>query len=131
MQYNEPVPALVVKLASRCNLKCDYCYWFKDPDVYNHPKTLTIEAEKAFVLRLTEHIEKYQLKQFDIMLHGGEPLLFGKRRFIEFLLALENIVNTTNCKFIISITTNGVLIGQEWAELFKIFNVLPCISNYG
>src|SRR5690349_5430632 len=61
---------LLVKLASRCNIKCTYCYWFRDADVYKKPAVLTIEAEDAFRQRLEEHIKKFELDEFVIIFHG-------------------------------------------------------------
>jgi sulfatase maturation enzyme AslB (radical SAM superfamily) len=40
-----PFAFVLVKLASRCNINCTYCYWFRDAEVYNKPAVLTIEAE--------------------------------------------------------------------------------------
>src|SRR5262245_55456007 len=39
-----PFAFVLVKLASRCNINCTYCYWFRDAEVYNKPAVLTIEA---------------------------------------------------------------------------------------
>ena len=72
---------VLVKLASRCNINCTYCYWFRDAEVYKKPALLTLEAEDAFCLRLEEHIREFKLNNFLLVLHGGEPLLFPKRRF--------------------------------------------------
>ena len=49
---------LLVKLASRCNIKCTYCYWFRDPAVYKKPPVLTVEAEDAMCRRLEDHIKR-------------------------------------------------------------------------
>src|SRR3954453_3419386 len=73
---------LLVKLASRCNINCTYCYWFRDAEVYRKPPILTVEAEQAFCDRLYEHIEEFGLKFFTLVFHGGEPLLFPKHRFV-------------------------------------------------
>jgi len=43
---------VLVKLASRCNINCTYCYWFRDADVYRKPAVLTVYAEDAFCQRL-------------------------------------------------------------------------------
>src|SRR3954470_9465172 len=72
---------LLVKLASRCNINCTYCYWFRDAEVYRKPALLTADAEDALCRRLEEHIDAFGLDQFVLVFHGGEPLLFPKRRF--------------------------------------------------
>ncbi|MCC2097457.1 MAG: 4Fe-4S cluster-binding domain-containing protein, partial [Hyphomicrobiales bacterium] len=75
---------LLVKLASRCNINCTYCYWFRDAEVYKKPAVFTKDAEDAFCQRLEEHIREHDLEEFLIIYHGGEPLLFPKHRFITF-----------------------------------------------
>ena len=55
----EPIFAYVLlKLASRCNLDCSYCYWFRDPNVYEKPKILTKKAEVAFFTISSEIFQK-------------------------------------------------------------------------
>ena len=50
-----PFGFVLVKLASRCNINCTYCYRFRDAQVYEKPAVLTLEAEDAiaFVSRST------------------------------------------------------------------------------
>lgn len=130
MQY--PIFAyILLKLAARCNLDCSYCYWFRDPSVYDKPKKLTEDAEQAFVHHLEHHLELYDIDEFTILLHGGEPMLFGKVRFEKFLDRLEGIKKRTGRKLVYLITTNGVLMDDEWVELFDRFNVYVSISIDG
>ena len=65
-----------------------YCYWFRDASVYEKPKKLMREAEVALLVKLSQHIRQYDLSEFYILLHGGEPLLFGKERFVHSALPL-------------------------------------------
>lgn len=120
-----------LKLASTCNLGCVYCYWFSDKTVYEKPSILTTEVEHAFFEKLEAHITEYGLDKFDILFHGGEPLMFGKRRFVRFMDSIELIQQNTGCKFGFSMTTNGTLLDKEWAQLLRIFNVHPTISIDG
>jgi uncharacterized protein len=122
---------LLLKLAARCNLKCTYCYWFRDRSVYERPKVLTSEAELALLEKLEAHIRTYGLEHFSILFHGGEPLLIGKRRFVGLLDGLQRIQSKTGCGLHLSITTNGVLLDDEWAILLRVFNVHPTLSIDG
>lgn len=45
--------------------------------------------------------------------------------------ALRNIEHLTSCKIDLSITTNGVLIDDEWASIFRYFRISPTISLDG
>ena len=29
---------VLIKFASRCNIQCTYCYWFRDAEVYKKPQ---------------------------------------------------------------------------------------------
>jgi uncharacterized protein len=122
---------ILVKLAARCNLGCTYCYWFRDDSVYEKPAILTREAEAAFVAKLERHLRTNQLDGFSILFHGGEPLLFGKKRFhalCETLRALEARLGVT---LDLALTTNGVLIDYAWATLLRDFQVHVTLSIDG
>lgn len=132
MRYSSPIFAYVLlKLASRCNIDCSYCYWFRDRSVYQRPAVLTIEAELEFCKKLQAHICQYELDSFTVLLHGGEPLLFGKGRFRAFMERLELISKRTGSRLVYLISTNGLLIDEDWARLFLEFNVHVSISLDG
>ncbi|MCI0466162.1 MAG: radical SAM protein [Beijerinckiaceae bacterium] len=122
---------ILVKLASRCNIDCTYCYWFRDAEVYKKPPVLTVEAEDAFCLRLEEHIRRFGLENFLAVFHGGEPLLFPKRRFIAFQDKLRAIEERTGCAIQRGVTTNAILIDREWTGIFKDYGVSVSVSIDG
>jgi uncharacterized protein len=122
---------VLVKLASRCNINCTYCYWFRDPEVYNKPPVLTLDAEDQFCARLEQHIRKYELDEFLLVFHGGEPLLFPKYRFRNLQNKLADIERRTGCKIERGLTTNAILIDEEWIGLFKAHDVGVTISLDG
>ncbi len=122
---------VLVKLASRCNIDCTYCYWFRDAEVYRKPAVLTAEAESAFCERLEQHITEFELDRFNLVFHGGEPLLFPKHRFVELLKKLKGIEDRTGCWIERGVCTNAILIDQEWAEILKTYEVDVSVSLDG
>ena len=122
---------VLVKLASRCNINCTYCYWFRDSEVYNKPALLTAEAEDAFCTRLEDHIREFGLKQFLIVFHGGEPLLFPKHRFADLQKKLLGVAQRTGCQIERGVTTNGMLVDDGWVDLFKTFDIKVTVSLDG
>ncbi len=122
---------LLVKLASRCNIACTYCYWFRDADVYKKPAVLTVEAEDGFVKKLEEHIETFGLEHFMVVFHGGEPMLFPKRRFIALQEKLLDVEERTGCVIERGICTNGILIDDDWVDIFKQFDIGVSVSIDG
>src|SRR5438874_12229142 len=78
---SQPISQLLVKVASRCNIDCSYCYWFRDAAVYDKPKLMSVDVLRRLLQRIEEHIAKHSLIEFPIILHGGEPLLWGIENF--------------------------------------------------
>jgi len=37
---DQPISQLLVKVATRCNIDCSYCYWFRDAAVYDKAKLM-------------------------------------------------------------------------------------------
>lgn len=122
---------ILLKLAQRCNLACTYCYWFRDKTVYDKPAVLLLDVEDAFVQKLRSHIRQYGLKKFYILFHGGEPTLFGKDRFNTFCTKLRSLEASLDFALTLAITTNGLLVDDEWACLFKKHDIHVTISIDG
>ena len=74
---DQPISQLLVKVATRCNIDCSYCYWFRDASVYDKPKLMGDDVLQRLLQRIEEHVAKHALADFPIILHGGEPLLWG------------------------------------------------------
>jgi uncharacterized protein len=126
-----PFGFLLVKLASRCNINCTYCYWFRDAEVYRKPAVMTVESEDALCARLEEHIRAYDLPEFTVVFHGGEPLLFPKRRFVALQKKLDEIQERTDCFIGRGVCTNGILVDEEWARILQEHDVQVTISLDG
>lgn len=122
---------LLLKLAMRCNIACTYCYWFRDATVYEKPAVLTPEAEAALLKRLAEHIETHALRSFAVVFHGGEPLLFGKARFAALCGQLRELERSSGCRLRLSMTSNGILLDEEWTQLLVDYGVGITLSIDG
>jgi uncharacterized protein len=104
--------SFLVKVASRCNLDCDYCY------VYHHadqswrtmPKFLSAEHREAFARQLAEYVLQSEQKHCAVILHGGEPLLVGAQALADFARLLRQ---TCSIPVDISLQTNGLLLTDE------------------
>ncbi len=123
---------LVVKIASRCNLNCTYCYMYNlgDETYRSQPKVMSYEIVDAMIFRSREHCEKTNMKEFTFVLHGGEPLLAGKDFFTYFVnKAREVLMPDIKPNFIVQ--TNGLLLSDSWCELFGSLNISFGISLDG
>ena len=121
----------IVKVASRCNLDCTYCYWFRDPSVYQQPALMSEEVEDAFINRLQIYAHELQLRSLNIVFHGGEPLLFGIQRTQRFVEKTISALGKHGVNIGFAIQTNAVLVTQEWAKFFSDYNISPSISIDG
>ena len=128
---DQPISQLLVKVASRCNIDCSYCYWFRDAAVYNKPKLMSPEVLHQLLRRIEEHVTRHSLVDFPIILHGGEPLLWGIESFHRIAQACEAITVRTGCEIPIAVTTNGLLIDDEWLNCFEARNISVAISLDG
>lgn len=122
---------VLLKIASRCNFDCTYCYWFRDPSVRHLPPLMSPNVISAFISALERHIIKNELKEFVCSFHGGEPLLFGHKNLRDFIERLELISMKTNCHIRYALTTNGALIDTKWIKLITDYSISIAISIDG
>jgi uncharacterized protein len=127
----QAISQLLVKVATRCNIDCSYCYWFRDAAVYEKPKLMSGEVLDRLLQRIEEHVSQYALADFPIVLHGGEPLLWGVENFRRMAEACTRISSRTGCEIPIAVTTNGVLIDDDWLDCFESQRISVAISLDG
>lgn len=113
-QHMTSITGFLLKVASRCNLACDYCYVYTHADQSwkSQPKLLTPEVEDQFVQRVTEYVKETRIPDISVVFHGGEPLLYGAKKLGVLTERLrESVDDITNIDF--SLQTNGVLLNKE------------------
>jgi uncharacterized protein len=112
-----PVPfrQFVLKIQSRCDLACDYCYMYEKADqswrqqpATGMPRTVVDQA----AVRIAEHARAHELPWVEVVLHGGEPLLAGDE-FIDYVARKlrEELQERTQLR--LAITTNGIGLDDE------------------
>jgi len=126
------ITSFLVKVASRCNLDCDYCY------VYHHadqswrqmPKTLSEGNQAAFATRLAEYACSEDLKECFVVFHGGEPLLAGANTIVEFVDTVRRAVGV-NTKVEFGLQTNGLLLTEAALDALEGAGVAVSLSLDG
>lgn len=76
-----PVPfqQFVLKLHSRCDLSCTYCYVYEmaDQSWRTRARQMPPAVLDQVCARIAEHVEQHRLARIEVIFHGGEPLLAG------------------------------------------------------
>ena len=127
-----PINEFVVKVASRCNLDCDYCYEYNtgDNSWKMMPKYFSTKTAEKLIARIKEHAQNHNLEEVILSFHGGEPLLLGPKRLSELSKIFRSIEND---KLEISLTmqTNGTLLNDDFINIIKDMEIYLAISIDG
>jgi uncharacterized protein len=122
----------IVKIHSRCNLRCDYCYIYEMDDATwrEQPGAMSPEVARIVARRICEHARRHELGDVVLVLHGGEPLLVRPKRMEHLLdIFLEELRPAVKVRF--AMQTNGVLLDDDVLELLSNYNVSFGVSLDG
>lgn len=122
----------VLKIHSRCNLSCDYCYVYHaaDQSWRTRPLAIAERTVRAAAERIAEHSRSHRLDRVRVTLHGGEPLLVGVRGLERVVRTLRRHVGAVTA-LEIGLQTNGILLDDRVAELVVRENLRVGISLDG
>ncbi|MFH8571543.1 FxsB family cyclophane-forming radical SAM/SPASM peptide maturase [Streptomyces sp. NPDC017993] len=109
-----PFRQFVLKIHSRCNLACTYCYIYAGPDRSwrDRPQLVPAATVRQTALRIAEHARAHHLRDLRIDLHGGEPLLTGPGPLLEQAAAIRAAL-PADCAAEFGVQTNGTLLTQD------------------
>jgi len=124
--------SFLVKVASRCNLDCDYCYVYHHADQSwrSMPPLLSRQHQVDFAARLKEYATATSLNRAVVIFHGGEPLLFGAEALAQFACELRQEVGS-ELSLDIGIQTNGLLLSADTVRVLKNANISVSLSLDG
>lgn len=123
------IDKVLIKVASRCNINCNYCYVYNlgDDGWRSMPKQISIDTMQTIVNSLSE-FSNIQKKPFTTILHGGEPLLLGAPKLDLFLATLRTVFSH---EYPIGIQTNGILIDNEILDICSKHHTTIAVSLDG
>ncbi|GGP95364.1 uncharacterized protein BKA00_003838 [Actinomadura coerulea] len=114
-----PFREFVLKIHSRCNLACDYCYVYEmgDQSWRDRPVAMPAEVVDAAARRIGDHVREHALPSVEVVLHGGEPLLAAPP-------LVERVVRSVRAEGVAAsffVQTNGTrLTGARLAQLDRL-----------
>ena len=129
-----PFAEYIVKIESRCNLSCDYCYVYEmaDQSWREKPMVMTKSTIDQLVKRLGEHLRAHSedVPSVRVVMHGGEPLLAGPER-IGYAAAAFRAAVPSSVELTLAMQTNGVLLNDETLPVLREHNIQLGVSIDG
>ena len=122
----------VLKVASRCNLNCSYCYVYNkgDSSWKTRPVYMPDEVLESALDRIRTWCLENRQERVSILFHGGEPLLAGHERFAGWCDRIRATLQDTS-RVSLNLQTNAVLIDEEWTRIFRKYSISLGISMDG
>lgn len=122
----------IVKVASRCNLNCSYCYMYNlgDDSYLAQPGVMSRATVDALLRNVGAHCARHGAEHFRFVFHGGEPLLAGPEFFRYFVEQAARAL-PTGTQPLFGMQTNGTLLSRPWCELLSQLGVSLGISVDG
>lgn len=129
MVVSQDIDTVLLKVASRCNLNCTYCYVYNmgDNSWRSQPKRMPVAVIDSVVDQLAA-LSHVQERPLSVVMHGGEPLLLGLERISYLVGKLRGALRPDAG---VHVQTNGVLLSDAFIEMFAEHDVGVSISFDG
>ncbi len=127
-----PFREFIVKVHSRCDLSCDYCYVYEmaDQSWRDQPRAMSGQTADTTARRIGEHARTHELPEITLIVHGGEPLLAG-RELISRLVTSTRRSAGPGITVHAAVQTNGVGLSEAYLDLFDELDVRVGVSVDG
>ena len=127
-----PFREFIVKVHSRCDLSCDYCYMYEmaDQSWRSQPRSMSPGTAELTARRIGEHAAAHRLPDITLIVHGGEPLLAG-RDLIDRLVTATRRSAGPDTAVTALVQTNGVGLSDAYLKFFDELGVMVGVSLDG
>jgi uncharacterized protein len=127
-----PFGEFVVKVHSRCDLSCDYCYVYEmaDQSWRDQPRRMTHDIAERTAIRIAEHVRAHGLRSATLIMHGGEPLLAG-RDLISYLVTKTRCAAGPGVTVNACVQTNAIGLDNAYLEMFDELGIQVGVSLDG
>ncbi|NUS43479.1 MAG: FxsB family radical SAM/SPASM domain protein [Mycobacteriaceae bacterium] len=127
-----PFNEFIVKIHSRCNLACDYCYMYEsiDQSWRDQPTVMTEQVFAEACDGIADHVARHAIPAVSLVFHGGEPLLAGHSRVEYFARHARQRLGPI-AELRLGMQSNGVLIDDEFLDICDRWAVTVGVSLDG
>lgn len=127
-----PFRQFTVKIHSRCDLSCDYCYIYEmaDQSWREQPRRMSLEIAGDTAARIGEHARTHHIPEITLILHGGEPLLAGPELIWKLVTETRKEAGQ-DVRVDVGVQTNGIGLTESFLRLFRELGVRVGISLDG
>lgn len=127
-----PFRQFLLKIHSRCNLACDYCYMYTMADqTWKHrPRIMSAALVSVVAQRIAEHARVHALESVRVIFHGGEPLLSGVAPIVDALRKIRAEVDA-RVRVHSTIQTNGTLLDEAALAALESVDIQVGVSLDG
>jgi uncharacterized protein len=127
-----PFREFIVKIHSRCDLSCDYCYMYEmaDQSWRDRPRRMPVEIAKFAADCIGTHARTHRMSDIVLILHGGEPLLAG-HDLISYLVHATRESAGPGVRVNVRVQTNAVGLDDSYLQLFRELGVKVGVSLDG
>lgn len=114
---------VIVKVTSRCNIRCKYCY--------EHLSPSSDMAAEVFMRVARRAITATESPSVDFIFHGGEPTLVGEEWYRDVLPLAQALGAEKQKRVSFGIQSNGINLSDGFLDLFSRFDVKLGLSIDG
>ena len=122
---------IIFRMTRDCNLNCTYCFMQNKADFKGERIDFTLYKKiinRIIEQRLINNLEKRTLQ---LVFHGGEFLLVGKKRLYELLEYATLAFQNAGLQFVFGCQTNATLLTDEICKILGKFEVHVGLSFDG
>lgn len=122
---------IIFRMTRDCNLNCKYCFMQNKGDYLG--ELIDFELFKKIINRIGEQriVNGRTNIPLQLVFHGGEVLLLGKKRLYEMLMYVTTYFHKNNILYNLGCQTNATLLDEEIATILGKFEVSVGLSFDG
>ncbi|HCT81612.1 MAG TPA: FxsB family radical SAM/SPASM domain protein [Micromonosporaceae bacterium] len=127
-----PLTTFIFKVASRCNLDCDYCYVYHHADQSwrTRPRFMPLAVAESAAKRISEHALTHGLDHILIALHGGEPTLAGPIWTDAFCKTVRRTISDS-IQIDFTMQSNATMLSLAWLPILRRHRIRIGVSLDG